>query len=265
MSDDCDKLFFTILDFRSVTNLFADPAFDGTPTKIKDVNGDEPIPPDDDDNESENTSEETTSDPPPPDSLPLPEPEPRKKVYVNGVDVTLLHRTVQIINPQTGKLTTVDLQDFTRSTIRQQYETLNDFLTRWNAAERKTAIIEELRSLGVPFEELEESVKQDNLDSFDLICYIAYGQSPLTRRERADQVKKRDCFTKYGETARKVIAFLLDKYAEFGIDNIEDINVLTVNPFAEIGSMTEIVSSFGGRDAYLNAVREIETQLYWKP
>lgn len=270
--EDCDKLFFTILDFRNVTDHFADPGFDGTPGRIKDVNGNDPIPPDDDDEDSEGEEDtpddeggEIIVDPPPPDPPPVPpNPPPKPKVYVNGVDVTLLNRQEMIFDPKTGKPIRIDLRDYTRSVVKEKYDSLEDFLTRWNASERKTAIIEELDSLGIPLETLQESVKYE-LDPFDLICYIAYGQPPLTRRERADQVKKRDCFTRYGETARKVIALLLDKYAEFGIDNIENMEVLTVNPFVEIGSLTEIVASFGGREEYLNAVQEIEQELYQKP
>lgn len=280
--EESEKLFFTILDFRNVTDLFADSAFDGNPGRPPViVPPDQPIPPDDP------TDDETDDEPtecPEPDGEPDDDPErpvidgdpatpdtvsplptaPREKIYVNGVDVTLLNRRIQILNPQ-GKLITVDLRDYTRSVVRQRYDSLDEFLTRWKAAEQKTAIIEELRSLGVPFEELEESVKRTGLDPFDLICYIAYGRPPLTRKERADQVKKRDCFTKYGDTARNVIALLLDKYAEFGIDNIENMEVLTINPFVEIGSLKEIVALFGGRDEYLEAVHEIERQLYQNP
>jgi type I restriction enzyme R subunit len=160
-----------------------------------------------------------------------------------------------------GRLITESLKDYTRKTVLQQFASLDAFLTRWNAAEQKQAIIDELETEGVLLEALAAEVGKD-FDPFDLICHVAYGQPALTRRERADNVRKRNYFTKYGEQARAVLEALLDKYADEGVTHIEDIGVLKVQPINQFGTPVEIVKAFGGKDGFLQAVRELETLLY---
>lgn len=186
--------------------------------------------------------------------------ERRNKVYVSGVDVSILNERVQYLDAD-GKIITESLKDYTKRNILKEYRTMDEFLTRWNKAEKKKAIVTELEEQGIIFENLREVIKKD-LDIFDLICHVAWDTPPLTRRERADNITKRNYFTKYGEQARNVIAALLDKYADEGIDNIEDLSVLKIEPFTQIGTPTEIIKIFGGKDAYLAAIKELETEIY---
>jgi type I restriction enzyme R subunit len=160
-----------------------------------------------------------------------------------------------------GKLITESLKDFTRKAVGLEFTSLEQFRKRWREAERKQVILDELLERGVVLEALEEAVGRD-IDPFDLICHIAFDQQPLTRKERADGVKKRDVFTKYGDKARQVLGILLDKYADQGFDSIATIEVLKLDPFTEIGTPIELVKSFGGRDEYLNAIHTLEDALY---
>jgi len=270
IDEDYGKTFFTILDFRNATDLFADPDFDGDPIKIKITTEEEDLvdifP---DDPEDEEVFPEDEPDivedytPPPfrtPEGTPQPPREPRPKVYVNGVDVSILISREMYFD-QHGKPITTSLKDHTREIIKGQFASLEDFLRTWNSAEQKTAIIEELQQQGVLVEALYDAVNRD-VDLFDLICHVAYDQPPMTRKERANNVKKRNYFTKYGEQARKVLENLLDKYADEGIDDIESIEVLKVKPFTDFGSPMEIVSTFGSKKAYLKAILELENELY---
>ncbi len=186
--------------------------------------------------------------------------EPRPKVYVNGVDVSILISR-ELYFDQHGKPITTSLKDHTREIIKGQYASLDDFLNKWNSTDKKTALIEELQQQGVLVEALYNAVNKE-LDLFDLICHVAYDKPPLTRKERANNVKKRNYFTKYGEQAKKVMENLLDKYADEGIDDIESMEVLKVQPFTEFGSPMEIVSTFGGKNNYLKAINELEQELY---
>jgi type I restriction enzyme R subunit len=160
-----------------------------------------------------------------------------------------------------GNLITESLKDYTRKTVRKAYTSLSDFLGAWNAAERKLAIIEELAGQGVFLEELAEQVGRD-YDAFDLVCHVAFDQPPLTRRERADRVKKRNVFARYGAAARAVLEALLQKYADGGIDSVESLDILKVDPLTHFGTPIEIVRLFGDKAAYLTAIRELEAQLY---
>jgi type I restriction enzyme R subunit len=153
------------------------------------------------------------------------------------------------------------LKDFTKKAIQKEYKSLDEFLQEWSQAEKKCAIIHHLRNQGILFEELAEEIGKD-MDPFDLVAHIAYDQPALTRRERVNKVKKKDYFTKYGEQARAVIDALLEKYADEGIENIEDIEILKVNPFTEFGSPIEIVQMFGGRAEYDQALHEVEELIY---
>lgn len=179
---------------------------------------------------------------------------------VNGVDVTVLVSR-ELYFDQNGKPITTSLKDHTRDLIKERYSSLDDFIKKWNSTAKKEAIIQELKEQGVLVEALTESVNRE-VDLFDLICHVAYDQPPLTRKERANNVKKRNYFTKYGEQARKVLESLLDKYADEGINNIESLEVLRVKPLSELGSPIEIIKQFGSKDLYFKAVQELENELY---
>jgi type I restriction enzyme R subunit len=184
----------------------------------------------------------------------------REKVYVNGVDVSVLVSREMYFD-QHGKPITTSLKDHTKEIVKEHFASLNDFLNKWNATERKEAIIAELQDQVIMVEALYEAVGKQ-VDLFDLICHVAYDQPPLTRKERANNVKKRNYYTKYGDQAKQVLEALLDKYADEGISNMESIEVLRVNPFDAFGSPVEIISNFGSKEKYLQAVRELEFELY---
>ncbi len=275
INEDYEKTFFTIMDFRKVTDLFADPAFDGDPVMIKEVEAEEPLTDDDiyTEDEEEIIDDETgeTIDFGEDDILVDPEEpqiinggeideEPKRKVYVAGVDVSILNERIQYMDGN-GKLITESLKDYTKRNILKTFRSLDDFLNRWNTSDRKKAIIEELEGQGIILENLKEEVKKD-LDLFDLICHIAWDKPALTRRERVEKVKKRDYFTKYGDQAKKIIDALLEKYATEGIENIEELSVLRIKPFSNLGTPAEIVKIFGGRNGYLKMISELETEIY---
>ena len=179
---------------------------------------------------------------------------------MGDVTVYIVAERVQYYGPE-GKLITESLKDYTRQTVRKDYASLDEFLRRWSQAERKASILLELQQHGVLLEPLADEVGKD-FDAFDLICHVAFDQPPLTRRERAEQVKKRNYFAKYSEQARQVLESLLEKYADTGIENIEDIKILTLDPFKDMGTASELVSVFGGKSAYLAALHELENNLY---
>ena len=271
INEDYNKLYFTILDFRNATDLFADPNFDGNPIRIKPVTEETDLGTivDEEENSNENIIDEETGEeiiitPPyirtPEESFEPNISEPREKIYVNGVDVSVLVSR-ELYFDQNGRPITASLKDHTKEIIKGQFKSLDDFLNRWNNTERKEAIIQELQQQGVLVEALMEAV-ENNCDLFDLICHIAYDQPPLTRKERANNVKKRNYFTKYGEQSRKVLEALLDKYADEGIENIESMEVLKVKPLTEFGSPIEIIKEFGSKEKYLQAVKELENELY---
>ncbi len=272
INEEFNKLYFTILDFRNATDLFADKAFDGEPIRIKPVTQDTDLSVIISEEETDTTpiideesGEEIIVEPPairyPGFDLPhTGASEPGEKIYVNGVDVTVLVSR-ELYFDHTGKPITVSLKDYTKDIMKGHYKSLDDFRNRWNSADRKEAIIEELQQQGVLVGALTEAVG-DKCDLFDLICHAAYDQPPLTRKERANNVKKRNYFTKYGEQSRRVLEALLDKYADEGIENMESMEVLRVRPINEFGSPTEIIKKFGSRENYLQAVRELEKELY---
>ena len=248
INEDYNKFFFTIMDFKRATALFADPAFDGDPVQIYEPGpGDPPVPPDD---------AGTVFDPEPPT-----DPTPGNvKYFVDDVEVTIASERVQYLDAD-GKLITESLRDYTRKTVRQEYASLDAFLTAWRDADRKQAIIEELSSRGVFLDELAEQVGK-GFDAFDLICHVAFDQPPLTRRERAERVKKRHVFAKYGDQARAVLDALLQKYADTGIRSVESLEILKVDPLTHFGTPIEIINFFGGKQRYLAAIHELEVQLY---
>lgn len=255
--EDYGKYYFTIMDFRQVTNLFADPDFDGEPVQIyeptinTEINIKEAIKVEKSEVIQDTQAQAYINE--------MNDNKPRK-YYINNLKVTVLNERIQYYDKD-GKLITETLNNFTKKTLQQEYRSLNDFLKEWNKAEKKTAILNELRKQGVLIDELKHGVGKD-FDEFDLICHVAFDQKPLTRKERAENVKKRNYFTKYGEKARAIINALLDKYADEGIENIETLNVLKVNPFREYGTLIEIVSLFGGKEKFLKALDEIKDRLY---
>ena len=268
--EEFDKLYFTILDFRNVTDIFADPAFDGDPVRIKPLNETDDLTSVIEEEEKDTTpliDAETGTEieitPPPNPFVPIDTQEKpkRAKVYVNGVDVSILISREMYFD-KNGKPITISLKDHTKEIITGKFATLGEFLTKWNTTDRKEAIIRELEEQGIMVEALEKAVNR-SVDLFDIICHVAYDQPPLSRKERAENVKKRDYFTKYGEQARKVLEALLDKYADEGIENLERLEVLRVKPFPELfGTPVEIISQFGSKQKYLNAIKELEKELY---
>lgn len=271
INEEFGKLYFTILDFRNVTDLFADPDFDGHPIRVKPVSEDTDLSTIVDEEEQDTSpiiDDETGEELEiiPPLRYPEPEPitvgprEPRLKVYVNGVDVSVLISREMYFDNE-GKPITTSLKDHTRELIKGEYASLDDFLNRWNSTDKKEIIIKELEDQGVLVEALRNAVNRE-VDLFDLICHVAFDQPPLTRKERANNVKKRDYFTKYGTEARKVLETLLDKYSDEGIADIESMNVLQVQPLTDFGSPTEIIEYFGGKEKYIEAIKELGTELY---
>lgn len=272
INEEYDKRYFTILDFRNVTDLFADPDFDGDPVRIKETSQEDDLSAIEAEEETlypiidEATGEEFFVKEEPaeyiiPDiSIDEEEPQSREKVIVNGIDVTALISREMYFD-HNGRPITVSLKDYTREQILGHYTSLDSFLNDWNKADRKAAIITELTEQGVLVEELRKAVNRE-LDVFDIICHVAFDQPPLTRKERAQNVKKRNYFTQYGEAARKVLETLLDKYAEHGIEDLESLEVLKVQPFDQFGSPHEIIKLFGNKTNYLTAVHSLEQAIY---
>ena len=268
INEDFNKLYFTILDFRNVTDLFADKEFDGDPIRIKPVSQDTDLITIIDEEETDDTTI-TDNDGEKIDFVKPDVRKPqvnedrenyRKKIYVNGIDVSvLISREMYFDN--NGKPITTSLKDHTKEIIKGQFASLDDFLQKWNNAEKKEVIIKELQEEGVMIEALQEAVDRD-VDLFDLICHVAFDQPPLTRKERANNVKKRNYFTKYGEQARRVLETLLDKYTDEGVTNLESLEVLKVKPLADYGSPMEIINEFGNKENYLKAIKELEVELY---
>jgi len=257
INEDYDKYWFTIMDFKKATELFADKEFDGDPVVIYEPKGDDsPVP----DDQSDDTEIGTGTGGDDGDFNDDDASEKRVKYVVGDVNVYVIAERVQYYGPD-GKLITESLKDYTRSTVRKDYSSLDDFLLRWTSTDRKAAIIKELEAQGLLLEPLAEEVGKD-LDVFDLICHVAFDQPPLTRRERADNVKKRHYFAKYSQQAQQVLETLLDKYQDTDLEKIEDIKILTLDPFKNMGSVNELVAAFGGKPAYLNAIYELEKQLY---
>ena len=262
------KFYFTLMDFRGATSHFADPDFDGEPVQIYEPGEDDPITPpadilptDEDPIPPEPGEDETIIDGP--TWIPLtPDGPGRPKVYVDGVRATIVAERVEYLDEH-GKLVTESLRDFTKRALRKRFASLDVFLKRWHAAARKQAIIEELEAEGLPLDPIAEELGKD-LDPFDLICHVAFDAKPLTRRERADHVKKRDVFNTYGARARAVLDALLTKYADEGVFNLDDTNVLRIPPFTRLGTPVELIEAFGGRDHFVAAVHDLQSALYRK-
>ena len=255
INEDYGKLYFTIMDFRQATALFADPDFDGDPVQIYEPLPMDPILPGEDESSVIKEGPEVVIDPEAPGAG-----STSRKYYLGGVEVSVATERVQYLDAQ-GKLITESLKDYSRKTLLQAYTSLDQFLTVWRDAEKKAAILEELAAKGVFLDELAEQVGRD-YDPFDLVCHIAFDRPPLTRRERAERVKKRDLFTKYGDQARGVLNALLQKYADSGIRSVESLEILKVDPLTGFGTPVEILNIFGGKPAYLSALQELEDALY---
>jgi len=270
INEEFGKSFFTIIDFRNVTDLFADPDFDGDPVRVKEFTEDEEFDtPEDEIGDTQpiidaiDGEEIVFKDPTENDDLITGGDiisEPRKKFYVNGVNVAILNERIQYMDGD-GKLITGNLKDYTRSKVREKYRSLDEFLNSWKSADKKKAIIQELMEQGIIFENLKDAINKE-MDVFDMICHTAFDQPPLTRSQRAKIVRKGDYFDQYGDQARKVLQALLEKYADEGIENIEDMKVLQVNPFDDFGSPLEIVKLFGGKQKYLKALTGLEQEIY---
>jgi type I restriction enzyme R subunit len=248
--EDYGKYFFTIIDLKKATELFADPAFDGEPVSVYDPDPGTGPGPGGLDGGDEGGGDSGDGD----------DEGHRIKYYVDDVPVWIVGERVQYYGKD-GRLITESLKDYTRRAVAEEYESLDDFLRKWSEAEKKSEVIDTLVAHGVLFDALAEEVGRD-YDAFDLICHVAFGQPPLTRKERADQVRRRDYFTRYGEQARAVLEALLDKYADGGIENIEDTNVLRVQPLSGLGTPLELLSVFGGRQEFGEALADLERQLY---
>ena len=262
--EDYGKTYFTIMDFRGVSRLFADPDFDGEPIKddgygtyniVGEENQDEDCVAEEgaefntgnDENEDFGLGEEE-------------EKGKRIKFYVDNVSVTLINKRIQYLDGN-GKLISESLTDYSKKNLKKQFSNLDEFLNKWNSEEKKQAIIDELLEKGIFFDELKDEIGKD-IDEFDLICHLAFDMKPLTKQERINNVKKRNYFEKYGEKARVILNILLEKYQSQGIKDIEDINILKLEEFKKIDSPIRIVKMFGGKKKYMEAIKELEKELY---
>lgn len=265
INEDFGKYWFTIMDFKKATELFADPAFDGDPVVIYAPEGGEsPVPPDDLLTDENGISAGTNADVDDLEFTGDDEGKKRIKYVIDSIPIYVIAERVQYYGPD-GKLITESLHDYTRACVKKQFASLDDFLRRWSDAEQKKAIIEEMAAQGVMWEALAEEVEKKQgktLDPFDLVCHVAFDQPALSRKERAEQVKKRNYFDKYSGAARQVLEALLDKYSDTGIEHIEDIKILQLTPFSQIGAPIELVKAFGGKAGYNKALHELEEQLY---
>lgn len=258
------KTHFVVMDFRNVTRLFADPDWDGPieidpdyPPKPCPVCGKNPC---------------VCPKPTPPSVCPVcgknpcecPTPMPRPKPIVdkNGCEVKVINKVVSVYDTNGKLLRTESITDYTKKNIIDTYATIETFTSKWNALKRKSEIAEMLKEAGIDLAVLKHDRNMDDVDDFDFICHIAYGKKTLTRRERAEQVKKRDVFSKYGEQARLVLEALLDKYMDEGISELENLSVLKNDPFRRFGSPANIARLFGGKQGYLNAINNLTQLIY---
>lgn len=246
------KTHFTIMDFRNITRLFADPDWDG-PIEVDEGYG----------KQKPKSYPEYKDDPTTihePDPKPYPNPKPI--VDKDGCRVEVINKVVSVYDANGKLLRTESITDYTRKNINDTYINLDDFINHWNAAEKKAEITDLMRESGIDLQALKIERNMANVDDFDFICHIAYGKKPLTRKERAENVKKRDVFNRYGAEARKVLEALLDKYANDGISQLENRMVLKLDPFRQMGSPANIAKLFGGNKQYFSAVKELENLIY---
>lgn len=269
--EDTKKYYFTLIDFRKATNHFADPDFDGEPVQIYEPGENDPVAPPD--NVLPSVDAEDPIPPKPsedervmvdlaqPDiSIPTDGERGPRKYYIRGRECTIITERIEYLD-EDGRLVAESLRDYSKKTLRHHYASLNAFLKRWNSTERKQAIIEELEREGMLLEPLADEVGKD-LDPFDLICHVAFDQPPLTRRERVENIRKRDVFSKYGKQARAVLEALLQKYQDEGVTNLDDPHILKISPFDTMGTPIELLKTFGGRPGFEKAVHELQSALY---
>lgn len=267
--EDTHKYYFTLIDFRGATSHFADPDFDGEPVQIYTPRPDDPVAPPNDSSPDDDPTDGAIGE----DSGEYevligdtsgigtqPGNGRREKIYVDGVTARIIAERVEYLDEQ-GKLVTESLRDFTRKVLHRHFASLDDFLRRWGAAERKQVLVDELAAEGLPLELIAAELGKD-LDPFDLICHVAFDAKPLTRRERAENVKKRDVFAQYGAQARAVLDALLDKYADEGVLNLDDAKVLRIPPLDRLGTPVQLVKAFGGKAAFEQAVHALQSALY---
>ena len=271
--EDTRKYYFTLIDFRKATNHFADPDFDGEPVQIYEPGEGDPVMPpelpddvplgaDDAPPATPGKDETVVADSPPSDiSLPQGVAEPRPKYFIKGRPVKVLTERVEYLD-ENGKLVTESLRDYSRKAIRAHYASLDAFLRRWKGEDRKERVMEELAEEGLPLQPLMDEVGKD-LDPFDLICRIAFDQPPVTRRERADHVRKRDVFTKYGSQARAVLEALLTKYQDEGVvGGLDNVKILEIPPFNQMGTPFQLILPFGTKAGFEQAVHDLQSALY---
>jgi type I restriction enzyme R subunit len=248
--EEYNKYFFTIMDFKKATTLFSDPDFDGEPVVIYEPDDDDdPVPPDPpvdgDDAEDDDEGGNFVGG---------------KKIVISGVAVRIIAERVEYVGSD-GKLITESYREFAKKQVETEFTSLDDFVRRWKKATRKRAIVDELEQHGIILENLASEVGKE-FDPFDLILHVAYDQRPLTRKERAEKVRKRNYFAKYGDTARAVLEGLLDKYQDEGVFDLNDPSILRIAPFAQIGTPVQLVKQFGSTAKFEDAVREMQTALY---
>jgi len=248
------KTDFTVMDFRNVTRLFADPDWDG-PIEI-----DPDYPPKQKEQKTYVLPEEDDE----PKGMKEPDPEPRPKPIVakDGCQVIVINKVVSVYETNGKLLRTESITDYTKKSIVDTYATIDTFTSKWQETKKKSDISEMLKETGIDLASLKHDQDMDDVDDFDFICHITYGKKTLTRHERAEQVKKRDIFSKYGEQARLVLEALLDKYTKEGVSGLESFTVLENDPFRKLGSKANIVKFFGGKQGYLDAVKELEQNIY---
>ena len=241
---DKGKWHLEILDFRNATAKFKDPSFDGDPEPPK-------------------GGEKKPKPYPPVPSNPPTAHEPREKYLINGKDIRIAHEIVSVLGEDGKTMRTESVQSFARKQLLRHYQSLDDFVQTWTEAERKQAVMDELKEYAILIDAVREANPAlKDADIFDVICHVAFDQPPLTRKERANNIKKRNYFGKYEGKAREVLEALLDKYAENGILDFEKANILEIPPFNSIGKPTKIIKLFGGKVAFEQAIRELEYQIY---
>ncbi len=258
--EESKKYFFTLIDFRKATDHFSDKEFDGDPVQVYEPNENDPLLPPEISDDNDDNSEETVVIQPNID-LTLDTPDFKGKYFIKGKTVRVILERIEHLDEH-GKLITESFRDYSRKTIRKRYASLEQFLQRWQSSERKDAIFSELAEEGLLLEPLQEEVGQ-NLDPFDLICHIAFDQPPLTRQERAANVRKKDVFNKYGIQAKAVLEALLNKYQDEGIvAGLENVSILSIPPFNQMGTPLQLIKEFGTKSAFENAVHELQRAIY---
>ncbi len=244
-----NKTHFTVMDFRGVSRLFADPEWDG-PIEQDDQYDPNFIP------------KEKVPRPEYPPFIDPPGSEPKPYVDVNGCEVRIINKTVSVYDSDGKLLRQENIVDYTKTNIRGEYASLEKFINQWKQSRRKEQINDLLQERGIDLQALKADQNMADVDDFDFICHVAYDKKPLTRKERADNVKKRDFFSKYSGIAKDVLEVLLEKYMNLGIYQIEDLKVLSLDPLKKYGTPSKIVSYFGGKDGYLQAVQSLEDAIY---